>query len=426
VAGKYMPLKLSQVSVLRWIAAGCPDGVMEGDTYKTTAVALQNRNLVRISKGQGRWVATVLPDGQYYLDHGEYDPAVVASYEELMGSGRSGTESHPRPQAAKTPSLPEPTHTVDGHRDNADQPGASKQSGNAQSVSVDPSPKQPNPRRHLHPAVSLLPASSALSHISKDQQRRALRLLQGLAAGAVRRGLTVEGRKPEPTGYVSPSNRERGLIFIDAGARRVGVDVRQHQTRSLHQPTKKEVDDSARFRYTTYPKYDFTPNERLHIVLHGAFPENWEDLQRTVLEERLEVILDAAERASVRAREAADLRHQQDEERRRQWEVVRHDAELMFGESHRADVLLSQLAAWQQSEDLGRYLTAMEARVGDLPTGAERLAAADWLNWAKSYRLSLDPLAGPLHMPTPPEPNPEALKPFMKGLNPHGPERGYF
>jgi hypothetical protein len=33
-------LNARQVEVLSWIADGCPDGVMTGHTYKTTAVAL--------------------------------------------------------------------------------------------------------------------------------------------------------------------------------------------------------------------------------------------------------------------------------------------------------------------------------------------------------------------------------------------------
>lgn len=44
------PLNEGQLDVLRWIADGCPDGVMEGYTYKTTALALQNRQLVTVSK----------------------------------------------------------------------------------------------------------------------------------------------------------------------------------------------------------------------------------------------------------------------------------------------------------------------------------------------------------------------------------------
>ncbi|MEY9777251.1 hypothetical protein [Arthrobacter sp. MW3 TE3886] len=424
MAAKYTPLKPAQVGVLRWIAAGCPDGVMEDVTYKTTAAALQNRNLVRISKPHGRWQATVLPGGQYYLEHGDYDPIVVASYDELMSVGQPGTQQPRTTQSAKSRPLPEAVAGVEGKQVKAVRRAEPTANGGTKPPASDSSAEKSEPLR-LHPAVRLLRGNSAISHVSKDQQGRALRLLQGLATGLSAVVSPSKHENPSPPDTFPPSDRERGLIFFDAGARRVGVDVRQHQTRSLHQPTKKELDDSARFHYTAYPKYDFTPNERLHIVLHGASPDNWEALQRVALEDRLEDILEAIERASVTAREAAERRRHQDDERRLQWENARNAAVLKLIESHRAEVLLSQLAAWKQSEDLGKYLASMERRVSDMPSEAERLDANDWLDWARSYRLSLDPLAGPLHMPTPPEPKPDALKPLMKGWNPYGPERGY-
>ena len=53
-----------QLEVLQWIADGCPDGVMAGFTYKTTAIALQNRHLVKVSK-RGGWHAEITNDGRY-------------------------------------------------------------------------------------------------------------------------------------------------------------------------------------------------------------------------------------------------------------------------------------------------------------------------------------------------------------------------
>jgi hypothetical protein len=61
-----------QINVLRWIADGCPDGVMEGYTYKTTALALETRRLVTVSKKGGVWRAEATDAGRYYLAHGTY------------------------------------------------------------------------------------------------------------------------------------------------------------------------------------------------------------------------------------------------------------------------------------------------------------------------------------------------------------------
>src|SRR5689334_4693363 len=59
-----------QLEVLRWIGDGCPDGAMIGHTYKTTAVALQGRRLVTVSKRRGVWSAALTSRGQFYLQNG--------------------------------------------------------------------------------------------------------------------------------------------------------------------------------------------------------------------------------------------------------------------------------------------------------------------------------------------------------------------
>ncbi|MHA4855087.1 hypothetical protein L1080_037125 [Rhodococcus sp. MSC1_016] len=60
-----------QLEVLRWIGDGCPEHRWPDYSYKTTALALQNRRLVTVSKRNG-WNATIEPAGRYYLDHDLY------------------------------------------------------------------------------------------------------------------------------------------------------------------------------------------------------------------------------------------------------------------------------------------------------------------------------------------------------------------
>ncbi len=65
---------LPLLDVLRWIAAGCPDGVMADHSHKVTAQALQTRRLVPVSKRGGTWSATVTDVGHHYLQHGSFPP----------------------------------------------------------------------------------------------------------------------------------------------------------------------------------------------------------------------------------------------------------------------------------------------------------------------------------------------------------------
>ncbi len=63
-----------QLSVLQWVGAGCPAGVWETSSYKTTCQALQNRGLVTISRKGGQWSVALTSVGHHYLAHGTYPP----------------------------------------------------------------------------------------------------------------------------------------------------------------------------------------------------------------------------------------------------------------------------------------------------------------------------------------------------------------
>lgn len=442
VPAKYSPLKQSQLDVLQWVADGCPEDVWASDAHKLVARALANRDLIAVNRRQGRWAAEILPGGTYYLAHGEFDPAVVGHYDRLLQS--SGKPSG----ASSGGALENRVHAaIPGLGDSVQERVGDKQIDGARHVGVaqgtsshasaddqlpDGSPESPNnakpTRHHLHPLVRTLRDTKALSHISKDHQPRALDLLSELARGADSRGFTVSGRKmQERRGYEANRGREPGLIYIDAGGRRVGVDIRQHQTRTAHIPTKKELEDEARYKFASYPRHDYTPNERLHIVLHGASPDNWEQLKKTALEERLPDILNAIEKAAVDALRREEEARVRKQERRVQWEEARSKAENEWLEAHRAEVLTQQADRWLQTRYLRDYLVALDTQIAGMDSKGDVEAARQWQRCASEYVDNIDPLAQPLAMPHPPKPSPDALKPFMKGWNPYGPDdRGFF
>ena len=95
------PISAHQVEVLRWIADGCPDGVMTGYSYKTTAKALQGRRLVTAGVRAGAWRAEITEAGRYYLDHGCYPLGLWPR----QAAHRAQTASRPQP-APKPAMLP--------------------------------------------------------------------------------------------------------------------------------------------------------------------------------------------------------------------------------------------------------------------------------------------------------------------------------
>ncbi|WP_371407116.1 hypothetical protein OHA10_16620 [Kribbella sp. NBC_00662] len=61
-----------QLEVLKWIVAGCPEGGTKDTTYKTTAIALQNRRLATVTKRRSVWKAEATQAGRHFAHHGCY------------------------------------------------------------------------------------------------------------------------------------------------------------------------------------------------------------------------------------------------------------------------------------------------------------------------------------------------------------------
>lgn len=100
-----------QLAVLQWIAAGCPSDEQPTESYKTVAVALQNRRLVETSRKRGGWQASLTETGRHYLGHGAYPaghflakepkPAVVAAA--ALPNRREPTPVVPPPPVVDSP-----------------------------------------------------------------------------------------------------------------------------------------------------------------------------------------------------------------------------------------------------------------------------------------------------------------------------------
>src|ERR1700761_4786007 len=84
-----------QAAVLQWIADGCAIGAWPDDRHKNSARALESRGLVKVGRRNGAWHAALLPDGRYYIEHGEYPPESTSQRREAA--------------IPRAPSRPDPT-----------------------------------------------------------------------------------------------------------------------------------------------------------------------------------------------------------------------------------------------------------------------------------------------------------------------------
>ncbi|MEV4923221.1 hypothetical protein [Streptomyces roseoverticillatus] len=473
-----------QLSVLQWVDQGCPDGVWETSSYKISCQALQNRGLLRVSKRQGQWRATLTGAGQHYLDHGNYPPAppqtrrtaptrkpaptvsTTSISDEASAEAETAAPSTPRkaPQAGQTrktvtEELLEELAEADGRIVKSDARGsnavnwaarvsAARRSGRIPRTKelyggwcregyeirladipawrlavLEPIPV-PTRLSKPHAVVRAIQSHSQPMGLTKAVQARALRLVQALITTAQSHGHISEIGATR--GAASPHRRRSAPphFTITAQGQACGFLILQEQDRSEHTPTEKELAEAKKYSWVKIARFDYTPADRLRIILSGGQPHRageWADTADRTLEDQLAEIVqevdlrgEAAERKRLADLEAA-------RQKRLRWEAAMRQARTEYTEAYRVKHLEAQEGAWRRATRLSEYLDVVRLRTETLPDGQAKDEAEAWITWAGAYLEDLNPLNTPPRLPNVPEPRAEDLKPFLHGWSAYGP-----
>ncbi|MFJ5591030.1 hypothetical protein ACIQCG_14870 [Streptomyces noursei] len=289
---------------------------------------------------------------------------------------------------------------------------------NAGRQTPDDAPQVPVPKqlRSPHPVVAALRDDEGRLVMPAEPRRRALRLFQGLAAEAVRRGHRVE-EHPVPDRYRSRGYSYDGRYTPPSYSRREGeLDL--------------IVDD---FTYTVTIKQespqaaDPERSEKLMLELgysRSARRRQWADRKRWTLEDVLGAVLQ-----EVEARAVEDAQRKVDEERAKEarkarWQEAMAAARQQAVQAQLARALSEQAAQWREAAVLREYCEALESRIAKAAACEEPevASAQEWLAWTRNHLEAIDPLSRLPGMPTPREPKPDDLKPYLTGWSPYGPE----
>lgn len=457
--------------MLQWVGAGCPAGVWETSSYKTTCQALQNRGLVTISRKGGQWNVALTSVGQHYLAHGTYPPRGTRSQKTQAATPQPpSNRAQETPAAVRKPSpppQPRVTFTEQLLQELAEAGGRIVKSGSgpdsanwpsriaaARRSGRIPETKElyggwcrggyeinlvdipawrlavlepvPVPSRLVrpHPVVRAMQNERQPLGLTKPVQGRALRLIQALIAAAENDGHSSSAGQ---TGFAPPSHRRRRAsphFSITAQGQTVGFLVLQEQDRTEPVATEKELTEAKKYSWVRIPRFDYTPSEHLRFVLSGGQPHRaseWADTLGRSLEEQLAEI---AQEVALRG-EAAERRRLDEIEAARQkrvrWEAAMEGARVRYAEVYRVRHLEAQEAAWRHATRLTEYVSAVRTRIEAMPPGKARTEAEAWVSWAADTVERLDPLETPPQLPDIPEPRADDLKPFLGRLSPYGP-----
>ena len=452
---------------------------MKDFSYKTTAVALQGRRLVTVSRKGGTWRAAISETGHYYLDHGTYpdspqpaktraapaspvpaprvprQPARAAPGAAAAGSGgcteaeqaedlvRQVVQAGGRLEVGQAGDGTDYDRLITAARLAPSLPfgrklrvrGAGPWSARRREVFLDedfaaqiPARPVPVPQRVAcwHPVIAAYRGAPDGHEVSGGALGRASRILQALAAEAEQRSYLVKPPVMDANPY---GGAARGRLT--AGQLRIAIGEFSYRLRLRERPgpggealpygrVRDKLPGWQRVRQTR-----FIPTGELRLTVEDGYSHDgrqaeFRDTRTASLEDRLPAVLRELE---IRAAEDDWRRRQQQleaEEKHRRWEHAIDQARHDFRQAQLASALHAQARDWQLSQTLDAYLDQLEARIPALPP-SQRPVAAEWLTWARQYRHTIDPLRGPIAAPQVPGPAPGDLEPFLHGWSPYGP-----
>ncbi|MGO1056957.1 hypothetical protein [Crossiella sp. CA198] len=431
------PLTGRQLEVLRWISDGCPDGVMTGHAYKTSARALQARRMVKISKSKGAWSATLTEIGSYYLEHGRLPPKGAVSTaspprsrtspdKRNLGDTRAGQAAAERaPKPARTVKR-SPTEQLvadvvaaggllkvaegsdydNGYRlselvRNANRYGKVPSGKRLTHTLVSESGSWLGPRNHVvvledgpagtdaplqpvpvlddvgryHPVVSALRKSDQL-RMASATRGRALRILHAVAVEAALRGFDVKGHKPKSgTEHRGRPTIWHLLLTVDADT--VPLRISEESDRVEHVPTSRELADQKRHYWKRIPSHDEVASSRLRIDIGGPAgtvrKSFWADRASWSLEDKLPELLREVAVRADELRLRREAKVRAEASYAQAVERERQQALIRAAEAYRKKFLDDQMEHWREVRALREYAAAVAVRI----TAAEAEGQAD-------------------------------------------------
>lgn len=276
---------------------------MTDAAYKATAVALQTRRLVTISRRSGNWQAEPTPAGRFFAENGLYPPGHWVAAK--------------KPAPASLPiQRPAPTveRKVTGLRpvdqliaDVTDAGGVltveTSDGGYWESLVASATRYKKVPAgkilkvkpgrtwseavirlldapawmavelapitvaadlRRLHSVVKNLRDDRDRLRLRRDTRTRAILILDALAKSSEARGYQVTAPIPE-SGY----RHSKGLLRITIGGHAHTIDLVELNDSVPHESTVRELKAKERFPWTRIPSYDHVPSGRLALTVIG-------------------------------------------------------------------------------------------------------------------------------------------------------------
>ena len=219
--------------------------------------------------------------------------------------------------------------------------------------------------------------------VTKESIERACLIMDTLIKTLEENDYTVDIVKGNPA---------KTLVMVDGEKLEIGID---EKIRSVEiKPTEEQKKKSPYHWYTT--RYDYLPTGELALRIRNAsylgVRQQWADGKVQRVEKCLGsfiATLECAAKAKKEARVQAEIRKREWEEEQRLYKIQRR---INFMEEKRAEKITKDAAQWSKVKQIRAYIQELEK----ITDQGEDLKV--WIEWAKSYADSIDPIRQPDHL----------------------------
>jgi len=394
-------LSLAQFDLLRWVAAGCKDGVYEGSSHRVSARALHNRGFLRVSGSGATWAAQITADGTRRLQE---EAKRIDAERERARRAEQARAARKREQQQLRDRAKELLHDVVAAGGRLDLgPDANPDEIQRMRVSLEQSGHLPNnqrlaqestrmdpvlgvtvylepdfealtavrtfdiPRqlRNPHPVVVDFQSKKAL--VSKTEIGRAARFLQGLISAVSEVGWKV----PPKVRHWSRGNGEPiPDLSLQLPSRELFLTVRELDERDRRlQAYVTETDYHTRGTRTIANRH-FRASGKLEVTLTRMWTDDAIlsacDKPDAPIEEQLPTLIHKLEIAEAEADWSRQEEMRRSEVRQARWEEVKKEAFARLTYERNAEMLRDQLERRQAAATMRIYADEVNARAGQL------------------------------------------------------------
>ncbi|HZO36729.1 MAG TPA: hypothetical protein VFB41_07630 [Solirubrobacteraceae bacterium] len=357
-----------QLEILRWIADGCPTGVMEGERHKISAAALRNRGLVTTNGHGAAWIAKATRRGREYIAEADGPNAPIPR----------------RPNTPTTAWARKPV-TVPTDLRGAHPIVRATFAAAAGEKAWD------DGRIVIGPAAGVI-----YSVATRALLRRGLLVVQALLAEAERHGWEISGIDKDYSGRAGAGILIRGHTYrVELHELTETVDFTPAEIEAWRGKAWSFEDRTNKLPPAQDKKRQATG--RLGLLLpngYGGGRVTWNEGPRGALETKLASIIESlaarADADDARAIEAARAAEQ-----RRQTEAARaaHERQRRI-ENARLERLLAEVQAWRSAQDVRAYISALRADLDEMAYD-DRRRVEPWCDWAEEWSSRVDPTSSP-------------------------------